>query len=42
MGECNHEEADTRMYVHALDGAQHGMSKILLKTVDTDVVVLAR
>ena len=37
---CIHEEADTRMFVHATDGAEHGMNKILLRTVDTDVVVI--
>ena len=34
---CTHEEADTRMFVHALDGAEH---EILLRTVDTYVVVI--
>ena len=28
------------MFVHATDGAKHGMNKILLRTVDTDVVVI--
>ena len=37
---CTHEEADTRMFVHASDGAEHGMNKILLRTVDTDRVVI--
>ena len=37
---CTHEEADTRMFVRATDGAEHGMNKILLRTVDTDVVVI--
>ena len=37
---CTPEEADTRMFVHASDGAEHGMNKILLRTVDTDVVVI--
>ena len=32
---CTHEEADTRMFVHATYGAEHGMNKILLRTVDT-------
>ena len=32
---CTHEEADTRTY-----GAEHEMNKILLRTADTDVVVL--
>ena len=33
---CTHEEADTRMFAHATDGAEHGMNKILLGTVDTE------
>ena len=40
---CTHEESDTRMSVHAtdiLDGAEHGKNNILLRTVDTDVVVI--
>ena len=41
LAPCNHEEADTRMLLHAADAVQCGYSKILLRTVDTDVVVLA-
>ncbi len=32
---CTHEEADNRMFVHASGGAEHGMNKILPRTVDT-------
>ena len=35
-----YEEADTRMFVHISGGAEHGMNKILPRTVDTDVVVI--
>lgn len=38
---CNHEEADTRMMLHLADAVLKGHSKIMLRTVDTDVVVLA-
>ena len=38
---CNHEEADTRMLLHAAHAARNGHSKVVLQTVDTDVVVLA-
>ena len=38
---CDHEEADTRMFLHAAEGARHGMKKIMLRTVDTDVVVIS-
>ena len=37
----SHEEADTRMLLHVQDALQQGYKKILLRTVDTDVVVLA-
>ena len=32
---CTHEEADTRVFVHASDAAEHGMNKILPRTFDT-------
>ncbi len=32
---CTYDEADTRMFVHASDGAEHAMNKILPSTVDT-------
>ena len=38
---CNHEEADTRMILHAANAAQYGHHNILIITVDTDVFVLA-
>ena len=41
LSPCTHEEADTRMLLHAADAVQQGDRKILLRTVDTDVLVLA-
>ena len=41
MAPCNHEEADTRIFVHAKHASVNGMKKILIRTVDTDAVVLA-
>jgi len=41
LSPCTHEEADTRMFLHAADLVRAGNKKILIKTVDTDVVVLA-
>ena len=38
---CNHEEADTRIIVHLSHAAQNGIERALIKTVDTDVVVIA-
>ncbi|XP_064120679.1 uncharacterized protein LOC135225278 [Macrobrachium nipponense] len=37
----NHEEADTRLLLHAQHCAQQGHKTVLIRTVDTDVVVLA-
>lgn len=41
LAPCNHEEADTRMMVHIADITNRGYSTILVRSVDTDVVVLA-
>ena len=41
LAPCLHEEADTRMFVHAADAASGGHKNIIIRTVDTDVVVLA-
>ena len=38
---CNDEEADNRVFLHAKQAAQEGHRKIVIKTVDTDVVVIA-
>ena len=38
---CSHEEADTRMLLHAAHASASGHTRIMIKTVDTDVVVLA-
>lgn len=40
LSPCSHEEADTRMMVHLADAAKLN-KRVLLRTVDTDVVVLA-
>jgi len=41
LAPCDHEEADTRLFLHALHCAQSGHRKVLIRSVDTDVVVLA-
>ena len=39
---CNHEEADMRMFVHVNDAiTQDNFRSVLIRSVDTDVVVLA-
>ena len=40
IGPCRIEEADSHMMLHAAHATQHGHHQILVRTVDTDVVVL--
>ena len=35
---CNHQEPDTRIILHALHYSNDGHRRILLRSVDTDVV----
>ena len=41
MQVCNHKEADTRIFVHVRDAVEHGAQKVLIRTVDKDVVIIA-
>lgn len=41
VSSCNHEEADTRVIIHAYDAAKKGSHEIKIRTVDTDILVLA-
>ena len=38
---CSHEEADTGILLHVAHCARQGLRKVIIRTVDTDVVVLA-
>ena len=38
---CSQEEADTRILLHCLHAAYCGYTKVAIRTIDTDVVVLA-
>ena len=40
METCTHEEADNRIMVHILHAIQQGDKKIMVQTVDTDVLVI--
>ncbi len=40
MADCNHEEADTRIVIHVYDALKKRAKKVLVRTVDTDVVVI--
>lgn len=41
LSPCSHEEADTRLMVHALDASLKGHRRVKIRTNDTNVVVLA-
>ena len=41
LAPSTHEEADTRIFLHVADAVQCGFSRIIVRTVDTDVLVLA-
>ena len=41
MEDCTHEEADTRIMLHVYIALQCGYRKVMIRTIDTDVVVLA-
>lgn len=40
MANSDHEEADTRIILHVYDSLESGLRKIMIRTVDTDVVVI--
>ncbi len=37
---CDHEEADTRIALHLYDAVNQGATNLLMRTVDTDVIVI--
>ena len=41
LDKCSHEEADSRIFVHAKYAAENGSKAIMIKANDTDVVVIA-
>jgi len=40
MSQCDHEEADTRIVIHLIDALKKGLNTCLVRTVDTDVIVI--
>ena len=38
---CNHKEANTRIFIHVNHASARDLKKVLIRPVDTDVVVLA-
>ena len=41
LAPCKHEETDTRLLLLAADAGKCGFNKIMLRTIDTDVLVIA-
>lgn len=41
LAPCTHQEADTRIFLHAVDAVNHGHQKITIRTVDKAIVILA-
>ena len=41
LSPCNHEEGDYRPVLHAFHMSNNGIKKVMISTVDTDVVVIA-
>ena len=39
--ECSHEEADTRIFLHAQHAAEAGHSTVIIRSPDTDVAIIA-
>ena len=40
MPPCSHEEADSRIMVHILDALEEGNNSFMIRTVDTDIVII--
>ena len=40
LSPCTHEDTDTRVLLHAVDGVKQGRQNIVIRTVDTEAVVL--
>ena len=38
---CNHEETDTRLFLHAKNATEDGSRGVVIKASDTNVVVIA-
>ena len=41
LSPCNHEETDTRVFLHVKDMTRNSYKKFTIRTVDTDVLILA-
>ena len=41
LSPCTHEEADTRILLHAAECATQGFNTVMIRTVDTDLMIIA-
>lgn len=41
LAPCDHDEADTRIFLHVSDALARGYSKMLIRSKDTDILVLS-
>ena len=41
LSPCNHEEADTRLFLHVKDALKKGFRTVMVKANDTDLLVIA-
>ena len=41
LAPCTHEEADTRMFLHAWHAAKEGHNSLMIDANDTDIIVIA-
>ena len=37
---CNQEEADTRMFLHAVHASSHRTTRVTIKSYDSEIVIL--
>ena len=41
LSPCNYKETDTRVFLHVKDMARNGYRRLVIRTVGTDVLILA-
>ena len=41
MAPCNHDEADSRLFLHARHAVAKGHTSLIIKASDTDILVIA-
>ena len=41
LSPCTHEEADTRLLLHAAECFRQGFNRVMIRTVDMDLMVIA-